>query len=205
MISFLTHKAMSIGLPKAVNFTIQKIITITCREATEELTLNLLRLSSTFAAKLGPKMAAACGAIMGGVGAVVGIAVETGFFAFKIARAIYRRKKKRLTKKELLKYLVKEAAGFMTSTAGIVTSSIVCSIIGFLVGGPGGIAAGIGTGVGLGIGFFVLRKIVEKATGIGFDAVCDKLLGSDKHAIKWKEIEKAEREKFDEALNSEVS
>ena len=81
VISFLTHKAMSLGLPKAAQFIIQKIIAITCREATEELAINLLRLSTTFAAKLGPKMAAACGAIMGGVGAAVGIAVEAAFFA----------------------------------------------------------------------------------------------------------------------------
>ena len=180
---FLGEKLATIGLPFAIKTIISKVIAVTCKEATEEVVMNLVKMGEGVITKLVPKMAAACGAIMGGVGAAIGIVVETGFFAFKIARAIYKWKKKKWTKRQLLKYLAKEFIGFMTSAAGVVTSSFVCAIVGALIGGGAGIGAGIGIGFGIGGAFFLFRLFAQKITGVTFD----KLMGPE----EFKEVETA--------------
>ena len=184
---FLGTKFASVGLPIAIKAIINKVIAVTCKEATAEVVMNLVKMGEEFVTKLIPKMAAACGAIMGGVGAAVGVVVEVGFFAFKIARAIYKLKKKKWTKRQFLKYLAKESIGFMTSTAGVVTSSFVCAIIGALVGGGAGIGAGIGIGIGISGIFFLFRLVALKITGMTFD----KLMGPEELAVTYKEVEHA--------------
>jgi hypothetical protein len=181
---------LDIGAPLIVKKIVMRVISVTCREGIDEIAQSLMKMSTQFAAKLAPKMAAACGAIAGGIGATVGIALEVGFFTYKMIRAVCRKRRKLWSNAQFWRFIIKEVVGFMTSTAGVITSSVVCSIIGLVIGGLPGTAAGFAVGAGFS-GIFCLVKLILK---YGTGKLYDKLCSDDRMPITYSEVKKAVEE-----------
>ena len=171
--------ALDIGLPEVIKKIVMKVYSFMATEFNlkGKVAKSFLKLCQNCTETAAPPMAVTCAAITGGIGAAVGIALEAGFFVFKICRAIHYRREKLWTKKQFCKSVLKQVTMLMTSSAGAITASIVGSIVGALVGGPGGIVVGMGTGAVIACTFRLLTHILEKYNITG--KLCDRLMGPD--------------------------
>ena len=158
------------GLKKTLMLLFKSIVTYVVGESDEFAGCLLSAVEST-STKLAPRLALACGAIIGGVGAVAGCLIEIGRFALDIYKKYGQLKGTRNFKREFGRYVATKTIGLLTSCAGIIGSSVLSTIVGFLIGGPVGGAVGFGVGVAISIVAFIFKKGLEWITGKTYDAI----------------------------------
>ena len=170
------------GLKKTVMFLFKSIVKYVAGESADEFAGFLLSAVESTSTKLAPKLAVACGAIIGGVGAVAGCLIEIGRFALDIYKKYGQLKGTRNFKREFGRYVAVKTIGLLTTCAGVIGSSVLSTIIGFLIGGPLGGAVGFGVGAVISIAAFIIKKGLEWATGKTYDAI---LSAMEKESIKY--------------------
>ena len=159
------------GLKETLKNLLKSIVSYVARESSSELAGYLLSAIESTSTKLAPKLAAACGTIIGGVGAVAGCLITIGRFARDIYKEYRQLKGTRNFKRKFGRCVLVKTVELIPACAGEIGSALLGAIVGFLIGGFIGTAVGFGVGMGITLAVLGIKKGLGWVTGKLYDKI----------------------------------